>query len=304
METQCPVARLTTVISSSKRVTIHIFVAMWNFKFTLKDVSTDLRIAQLKRMLELMIGIPADIMKLRYLDAGDINDDYTLVKIEIVNFSTLQIKVLAEWERLLTCVYKRDFDALMNTGINPLNTDDKIDDGLQKALLIKKRSTCLFLAANIGIGEFLKKLLDAGFDVNARLESGCMALHTAVACGRYACIDLLLERGSLYDMKNEIGEFCLQLANEYGHKLSERHLSLFEWKLRAQGTKRIYPEARDLMMHQQFDSGNPTWFKGKFGATYLCSTVKEKEFSGTAISAPRIGSPRVKPGTYSVTFMA
>jgi len=163
--------------------------------------------------------------------------------------------------------------------------------------LKKKRNACIYLASNRADThtkiEFVGRLLDIGFDVNGELESGYRPIHTAVATGRYKCIDFLLKKGAVFDMKKECGEHALQVAKEYGHTQSARHLFLYEWGERAQRVKpRPHPKLRDRMQHQQFDSGTPTWINGMYGTRYMVSTLPTLEFAGTRINSKPVVSKR------------
>ena len=73
--------------------------------------------------------------------------------------------------------------------------------------------TALITAAQSGDVAKVKKLLDAGADVEARTKDGRTALHEAAAAGNAAVVKLLLEHGA--DVEARLGRrTALHLATE------------------------------------------------------------------------------------------
>ena len=60
----------------------------------------------------------------------------------------------------------------------------------------KHKKSAIWKAAENGDVESLKKLLDAGADVNAADDTGCTPLHLAAACADIEAVQLLIERGA------------------------------------------------------------------------------------------------------------
>ena len=90
--------------------------------------------------------------------------------------------------------------------------------------------TCLINSVqNVQLCEFL---IRKGVDVNARDNSGNLALHYAVREGRLDTVRLLLKHGSDFSMKNDFGDDALQTAALRGsvsiveHILESTHQTL------------------------------------------------------------------------------
>lgn len=277
--------------------TLHVKVPLWLGTSTLKDIDPDrTSVFDLKNLIELLLGVPQELQRLCYLDVSDLEDGVLLASLDIVNFATLTILFWPKWRQLFRCVAEMDIPGLLRCDITPKTPDGRAplhqhDPNFE--MLRKRRNACVYLAASRAEDkyhiQFVGKLLDLGFDVNAELDSGYRPIHTAVATGRYKCIDFLLKRGAVFDMKLKCGIQTLDVAKRYGHTQSERHLFLYEWRERAQKVRpQPQPQANELMQHQQFDSGNPTWLDGKYKTRYMCSTLPPLEFAGTGIDAKKV----------------
>lgn len=305
------------VSDSRSLYTLHINVPLWGDTTVIKNINPDrTTVLQLKTLIEVLVGVPHQTQRLCYLDASDLENHIQLSSLDIVNFATLTVYFWPKWRQLFRYVADMDIPGLLKCNITPKTIEpaqptvkkhiplkqSEGDPGFEQ--LKKKRNACIYLASNradTGVKiEFVGKLLDLGFDVNGELESGYRPIHTAVATGRYKCIDFLLKKGAVFDMKKSCGQHALEIAKEYGHTQSERHLFLYEWGERAQRVKpRPHPKLRDRMQHQQFDSGNPTWIDGIYGTRYMASTLPTLEFAGTRINSKPIIEKKAKRDTES-----
>ena len=304
---------------NQKTLSLNINIPLIGVTQKLKNMTEDSTIADTKHMIELLAGIPSNIQRLFYIDMSELTDSVTLRDIEIVPFATLVVHVWSGWQgvleyvhardpvRLIECIFRRlgssqtssqsKSSSLSTSRVSSTTTNEALDlkqnestsvsDSVKviDPAILQRGSFALFLAANRGYENLITVLLEHGIDVNSKTQSGYTAVDTAVACGQYSCIDFLLENGAVIDFKSDRSKFALNVAKQYGFTDSERHLLLFDWKQRSKKIK--CRDRKALMMHQQFDSGNPTWLRGKYATKYLCATLPPGEFSGTGIDAPK-----------------
>ena len=270
---------------------ISINILLTGEKFCLTEIQPSTKVNDLKRKIELVAGIPQQLQRLQYLDEGDLLDDSDLRSNDVVPYGTLRLRIWRTWVKLVDYVIKGDIEGVMNTLADPPKLKySSLDPLLYKNELQEtsdQAAIALFIAAHRGHRNLINKLIDNGYDINRKTQYGRTPLHAAAASGNCGCIDLMLERGALMDVTDKAGRSPLSIANEFGNKDSERRLFLFQWQKRTNKHEQQKSEkqARPLMMHQQFDSGFPTWIKGSHAQIYLCSTLPPGEFVGSAINA-------------------
>ena len=80
-----------------------------------------------------------------------------------------------------------------------------------------KRAEEIVTAAEIGLIEDVRKLLDAGVDPNLRNESGWTALMQASMNGHTDIVKLLISEGADVTVKGDAGWEALMLAAQFGH---------------------------------------------------------------------------------------
>lgn len=80
-----------------------------------------------------------------------------------------------------------------------------------------RSNTELHRAAKKGDAKKIKKLLDAGVDINYEGSSGCTALHLATDCGHEAVVRVLLNNGADPMAKSSEGRTPLHSAARIGH---------------------------------------------------------------------------------------
>eukprot|EP00931_Biecheleriopsis_adriatica_P020327 TRINITY_DN13623_c0_g2_i1.p1 TRINITY_DN13623_c0_g2~~TRINITY_DN13623_c0_g2_i1.p1 ORF type:complete len:212 (+),score=39.98 TRINITY_DN13623_c0_g2_i1:149-784(+) len=78
--------------------------------------------------------------------------------------------------------------------------------------------TALHLAANAGASLEVRRLLEAGFDPNAREAWGETPLHMVARAGHLEVARLLVSQGALIDAANADDKTPLALATEVGHR--------------------------------------------------------------------------------------
>jgi len=278
---------------------IYIKLVPTSERFLLKSVNSDMRVNELKCYAELVVGIPSNLQRLQYLDEGDMMDDSDLKYNDVVAGATINLKIWRNWETLVAAAARGDVDAVFKQDIVISKDWEKLDPLLYKSKVNVARdraAVALFIAAHRGNSQLIRSLIDnANANVNMKTPYGRSPLHVAASQGHSISIDTMLEKGAAIDDPDSQGKTPLMIASQCGFKDSERHLFLFQWQQRAAKIKRR-KKSSSLMMHQQFDSNFPVWFKGTQAQLYFCQTLPPGEFAGTGLSAPRRAPPEAQRG--------
>lgn len=270
--------------------TLHVFVPLWKGKTTLKQINVDKsNIGMLKIQIELLMGIASHLQRIGYNDSLDLLNDTPLNSLDLVNYATFTVMFFEEWINLFRSLASQDLDGLKKCRVLHKPGDTSCNEDFI-ATVSERQNVGTFFAASNGDVTFLSKLLDLGFNVNGPLKSGFGTIHTAIARGMYQCIDFLLDKGAKFDLKSPCGVLAMKMSKLYEHKQTERYVCFNNWRQRKMKEKPGPKKSSPLMMHQQFDSGNPTWLTGKYGTKYLCSTLPPLEFSGSSLSAKPVSA--------------
>ncbi|XP_066936657.1 uncharacterized protein [Clytia hemisphaerica] len=273
------------VVSTERLYTFYVLIPFVNVTHTLRKLSKRATVRELKEVIEITCGIPTSLQRIYFLDQSDLTDDCVLTSLDIVNKATFTLAVWNKWENIIRSVYKNDFKGVTDYVL----CSDRGHKVSPVATRQRRGEVALLTAVKLGNVDVIRRLLEEGINVNARTELGYTPLHIAVANGKYRCIDFLLEKGAIDDSKtNPNGQEAVRLSKENGYPDSERHLCMFEWQLRAKTAPSRPTKLVPLLQHQQFDSKNPTWFDGPLATKFVCSTLPQKEFSGTRINAPPV----------------
>ena len=92
----------------------------------------------------------------------------------------------------------------------------------------------LLIAAEIGMLDEVKILLDSGEDVNVTNESGWTALMQAAMNGHRNIVNLLISRGADVNARGDAGWEALMLAAQFGHLEIVRDLIESKARINAQ----------------------------------------------------------------------
>lgn len=263
---------------SSGNFKIFVFIPLTKERFTITDIHLNTTVSELKKKLELLAGIPRILQRLFYLDKDDLLDSSDLRSNDVVMSAILSLHIWSKWQKIVLSSFLGNPGEILNSRTNGIKRNK---DDLQYILDIS-----LFISANKGKKLLMETLIHEGANVNWATTLGRTALHAAAAQGQTKCIDLLLEHKANADIVDLVGKTPAMVANEYGHRKSEKQLFLFQWQKRASQLT-IEKDTSTLFMHQQFDSGYSTWLKGRTQQVYLCSTLPAGEFIGTQIDASR-----------------
>ncbi|XP_070575120.1 ankyrin repeat domain-containing protein 35-like [Ptychodera flava] len=262
-----------------------------NETFPLKKIHNDMKIRELKALVEFVAGIPSHLQRLNYLDDGDMTDDTDIKYHDIVPGATLLLDIWNMWKSLVEAVAEGDPEKVFALGVTQNTTYSTPNSARmnprQRAAWIDERAfIALCIASHRGNTNLVTKLIDAGADVTAKTPNGRTALHIAAAQGKNNCVEILLNRGAKIDDPDENGQTPLTIAAAWGHKSCERQIFLYQWQQRAAKQKPIKDDGK-RMAHQIFDSKTPTWIKGDKGQMYTAQILPPDEFSGTHLSSPK-----------------
>ena len=130
--------------------------------------------------------------------------------------------------------------ALLKTALSPKSKLDLFEyliiEGADPFQEDKRGCNSLHYAARAGKGDFIKKILDYGIDVNLTDRNGWSPLHWAVASKKDSAevVDLLLERQCNKSLKDKQGRTAFDLAKTF-EKQDEAAI--------LDGTSQAYPES-------------------------------------------------------------
>ncbi|KAL5021775.1 hypothetical protein ScPMuIL_000930 [Solemya velum] len=257
--------------------------------FPLKNISTDMKVSDLKKYMEFATGIPKHMQRVSYLDEGDLLDHTDIRSNDIVSGATLQLNVWSMWKELIEAAACNDVEWVFKLGVTQLTDyhtphSTYMTKKARKAWFDERAFLALYIAAHRGHENLCKKLISSGVDLDACTRLGRTPLHVAASQGRGNIVDLLLERGANIDAEDEDGQTALAIAAKFGHKSCERHLFLFRWQQRAKRTKPSAEAPR--MAHQYHDSAFPVWLAGNKCQLYLTNILPPGEYEGTSLGSP------------------
>lgn len=266
-------------------------------KFPIKNITPDMKISELKSMIEFAAGIPYHMQRLNYLDEGDLLDSSDIRSNDIVQGGTIVLKVWHTWKELVEAAATNDVDWTMKLGVSKefdyrTPNSEYMPARSKVAWMAERAFVALFISSHRGHNRLCDRLIKAGADVNAKTPLGRTALHVAAAQGHGKIVDLLLEKGANIDAADHDGSTALQTAVKFGHKGCERHLFLFRWQQRAKQTEKS--REIGLMAHQFYDSKFPVWLEGTQGQIYYTQILPPGEYEGSSFHAPK-RRPRSAP---------
>uniref|UniRef100_A0A8C5QFH0 Ubiquitin-like domain-containing protein n=2 Tax=Leptobrachium leishanense TaxID=445787 RepID=A0A8C5QFH0_9ANUR len=274
--------------------------------FSLSRCGGHTQVAELKRRLELVAGIPVHLQRLSYIDEGDMPDTSTFKRNGIIPGGTISLRIWTHdgYSDLVKAAAEGNLTQLKCLGItrdSSYNTPNslRLSTEQKQEWIASRAAVVLFIAAHRGHLGVVRFLLKNGANVLAKTPLGNSALHVAAAKGNCDCITELLAHGAQTEDTNNDGVTALELARIWGQKTGARQLFLFQWKERA-STVKVKPhlDPSELFAHQKFDSKLKSWRCGSQAKRYMANLVKHTEFKGTAFGAPRKqeGATRRKEG--------
>lgn len=265
-----------------------------NEQFCLPRVVPTTTIINLKVKVELLTGVPVKLQRLSYLDQGDLDDNSTLMFHDVVDKSTLKMKVWNDWIDLVSACAKGQIEQVLKQGVAQDTDFSNANFGQMGAerrrnYLRSRGFVALLVAAHHGHCELVCELIKRGADLLGKTAHGRNILHVTAANGQTKCIKTLLNLGvaNLIDEKDCNGRTAISCTAKQND--SSKILYMFRWNLRTanvvQNIKKLKRE--DLMLHQLHDSSLKTWMRGKYKQHYQTNIEPLQEFRGTAITSKK-----------------
>ncbi|XP_077634448.1 ankyrin repeat domain-containing protein 60 [Crocuta crocuta] len=231
----------------------------------------DMTVRELKEELELLVGVPLDLQRLRYLDQGDqrslkgqacgtgrkagvLMDETTLKFHDVVPGGIISLCVWQYdgWTELVLAAVEGDPSKLSCLGVDEgslyRTANSKHFEGERwKEWIAQRAFVALYITSHRGHPDAMQYLLEHGANCLRRTLLGRTALHAAAAMGHLDSINLLLSYGASVNDKDTRGETPMSIARRMNRRHGERRMFLFYWM-----TKSGTTDPKKLMANKAF----------------------------------------------------
>lgn len=202
---------------------------------TLRGLTDETRVYQLKSRIELKTGIPGDVQHLYFMNK-ELFDNLKLEDVKLKAGCIVRVKLESSWASLFDACWRGDLYEVFQNGVQFL--DEKAFNGynipLWNRIVIQRATHALFIASHRGfLGLIIELLNQSAADINGKTRFGRTCLHVAAYQGFVGCVSLLLSEGALCNQIDYNGKTALALASENGHIYCERRLWLYQMSLKA-----------------------------------------------------------------------
>lgn len=219
---------------SSARDNFQIFIALPSDDIcTVKGLSREMFVYELKSRVELKAGIPGDIFNLYFMNVQLSNQD-SLKVYNLKHGCIVRVQIEQNWIGLFEACWRGDIYEVFENGVQVLD-EEKFHDyniSLWNKLVIHRATFALFISCHRGYLGLILELINRGAtDINGKTIFGRSALHVAAYQGFVGCVSLLLSEGAICNQIDIQGKTPLALASENGHLYCERRLWLYQWNL-------------------------------------------------------------------------
>ena len=290
-------------VINSKLINFKVQIRCTSEKFEVTNFPVQVRVRELKGLLELICGIPFNLQRLSYLDDGEMLDSKELQYYDVIDGAELMMDVWTIYVGLLQASVYGSLEEALKQGVsNKVEWHSPTSDYMYRqdksAYIAERGGIALFIAAHRGNVELVKGLVNYGVDVNYESAFGRTPLMISVVANKSEIIDHLLSKNADTEVCDLNGDCALSIAKKFGNRLGQHKLAQYKWKKRteaeAQAKEASRERADDLCVlndhrlpHQVFDSSQKTWFKGNFMQMYMMQLEPLGEFSGSRFSAPK-----------------
>lgn len=219
---------------SGARESFQIFIALPSDDIcTVKGLSRDMFVYQLKSRVELKAGIPGGIFNLFFMNV-QLSEQDTLKAYHLKHGCIVRVKIEQNWIGLFEACWRGDIYDVFENGVQFLDEEkfQGYNISLWNKLVIQRATFALFISCHRGyLGLILELINRAATDINGKTVFGRSALHVAAYQGFVGCVSLLLSEGAICNQIDIEGKTPLALASENGHVYCERRLWLYQWNL-------------------------------------------------------------------------
>lgn len=219
---------------SSARDNFQIFIALPSDDVcTLKGLSREMFVCELKSRVELKAGIPGNIFNLYFMNIR-LSDQDSLKVYNLKHGCIVRVKIEQNWISLFEACWRGDIYDVFENGVQFLD-EEKLQGyniSVWNKLVIQRATFALFISCHRGYLGLIMELINRGAtDINGKTIFGRSALHVAAYQGFVGCVSLLLSEGAICNQIDIQGKTPLALASENGHVYCERRLWLYQWNL-------------------------------------------------------------------------
>ncbi|XP_036989573.2 ankyrin repeat domain-containing protein 60 [Artibeus jamaicensis] len=209
--------------------------------FEVPNCRGDMTVRELKEELDLIAGVPLNLLQLHYLDQGVMMDDSTLNFHDVVPRGIISLCVwhYDGWTDLVSAAVEGDTSKLACLGVvedSPYQTANSqyLGEKHWRTWVAQRAFVALYIASHRGRVEAVQYLLEHGANCLGRSPMGRTPLHVAVAMGQSDCISLLLKFGASILAKDAKGMSPQAIARQLNHRRDERQMFLSYWMTKSE----------------------------------------------------------------------
>ncbi|XP_066093669.1 ankyrin repeat domain-containing protein 60 [Saccopteryx bilineata] len=204
--------------------------------FQVTNCRNDMTVRELKEELDLIVGIPLNLQRLRYLDQGILMDDTTLKFHDVVPGGIISLCVwhYDGWADLVLAAAEGDTSKLSCLGVDEDSlyqtaNSQYMGKNQRKKWIAQRAFVALYVASHRGHSDTVKYLLEHGANCLGQSPMGRTPLHVAAAMGQSDCISLLLQYGASIHDKDAKGITPKEIVRRLHRKHDERRMFVAYW---------------------------------------------------------------------------
>ncbi|KAI3389428.1 hypothetical protein SNEBB_000318 [Seison nebaliae] len=277
----------------------------------MKIDSLEVKVLSIKEQLELVIGLPVNLIKLSFNDDADLLDNKSLKFYQIYHRARIQMKIFHLYETLINDVVHESLENLKSNGIfqnEPFSspTAEYMMKKDRQNFIKDRNGIAIYVASHRGLLEVLQFIQfqcvtkEEEINLKYRTPVGRTALHVASFRSNLNVINFLLNNGIGFNVKDVNNITPLKLSEENGNDGKDCSKRLIQQKWMDNNRRNERPkslsirhrnskkEHENILPFLRNDSQQPTWLKGPFMQLYFANNLSiSNDFSGTMFNAPK-----------------